>query len=29
VRLVDATGTLVAVAEPRPVGLLHPVIVLR
>ena len=29
VRLVDAAGTLVAVAEPRPAGLLHPVIVLR
>jgi tRNA pseudouridine55 synthase len=29
VRLVDAAGTLIAVAEPRPVGLLHPVIVLR
>ena len=29
VRLVDAAGTLIAVAEPRPGGLLHPVIVLR
>jgi hypothetical protein len=29
VRLVDAAGALIAVAEPRPVGLLHPIIVLR
>ena len=29
VRLLDADGTLVAVAETRPDGLLHPVVVLR
>jgi tRNA pseudouridine55 synthase len=27
-RLIDATGALVGIAEPRPGGLLHPVIVL-
>jgi tRNA pseudouridine55 synthase len=28
-RLLDVSGTLIAVAEPRPDGLLHPVVVLR